>query len=166
MTVTLVDPWVYIRQALKRTLRSNLVLEGELLGGWAESVHPPGTPFPRGVISLHYSPNEYDWTGFVNITGVDVSVFAEDQGQAASLNQLVFTTLQDARLDLSGSNGLVPSGLTMLDCRRLSTFSPVEPAPEGTQPSVFQEGGIYSIQSAQSNPTNRTLSVTLTSTIG
>lgn len=155
--VALVDPWVYVRQGLVRQLRSNLVLEGELLGGWSEGVAPKDTPFPRGVYQLHYSPNEYDWSGLVTISGIDVGVFSKSQGEAASLNQLVFTTLQDARLDLTG--------LTMLVCRRVSTYSLTDPAPDGTE-TVFQEGGVYSVQVAQSNPVNRTLSVTVTSTIG
>jgi hypothetical protein len=155
--IALVDPWVYLRQALVRQLRSNLVLEGRLPGGWSEGVAPDDTPYPRGVYQLHYSPNEYDWTGLVTIAGVDVGVFAQSQGEAASLNQLVFTSLQDARFELTG--------LTMLVCRRVSTYSLVDAAPDGT-PTSFQEGGIYSLQVAQSNPTNRTLSITLNSTIG
>jgi hypothetical protein len=157
MTVIgLVDPWPYVRQALIRTLRSNLVLKDELLGDWSESVAPQDTPFPRGVVQLHYSPFEYDWTGFVSISGVDVGVFAKTQGEAASLNQLVFTTLQDARLDVAGQ--------TSLTCRRVSSFSLEDPAPDGTE-SVWEEGGVYSILAPQSNPTLRTLSVTLNSTI-
>jgi hypothetical protein len=156
MTVGLVDPWPYVRQALVRTLRSNLVLKEALLGDWAEGVAPEDTLFPRGVYQLHYSPFEYDWTGFVSISGVDVSVFAKTQGEAASLDQLVFSTLQDALLQVAGQ--------TSLTCRRVSSFSLVEPAPEGTE-TVFQQGGVYSILTPQSNPTLRTLSTTMTSTI-
>ncbi len=156
MTVGLVDPWPYVRQALVRTLRSNLVLKDELLGDWSEGVAPQDTPFPRGVFQLHYSPLEYDWSGFVVICGVDVGVFSKTQGEAARLNQLVFTTLQDARLDVAGQ--------TSLTCRRVSSFDLIDPAPDGT-PAVFQEGGIYSILAPQSNPSSRTLSTTMTSTI-
>lgn len=154
----LVDPWVYVRQALVRQLRSNLILEDGLPGGWSEGVAPPDTVFPRGVYQLHYSPFEYDWTGFVSISGVDVTVFAKSQGEAASLNQLVFTSLQDARLSVAGQ--------TSLTCRRVSTYSMVEPAPGPGTDTVFQEGGIYSILVPQSNPVNRTIAVTLDSTIG
>ncbi len=155
--VGLTDPWPNIRQALIRTLRSNLVLKDELPGDWSEGVAPHDTPFPRGVIQLHYSPFEYDWSGFVSISGVDVGVFSYTQGEAARLNQLVFTTLQDARLDVAGQ--------TSLTCRRVSTFSLIDAAPAGTE-TVYQEGGIYSLLTAQSNPTLRTLTVTLNSTIG
>lgn len=157
MVVGLVDPWPYIRQALIRTLRSNLVLKDQLLGDWNEGVAPQDTAFPRGIIQLHYSPFEYDWTGFVAIAGVDVTVFAKTKGEASSLNQLVFTTLQDARLDVAGQ--------TSLTCRRVSTFSLTEAAPDGKD-TTFQEGGIYSILAPQSNPRLRTLAVTMTSTIG
>jgi hypothetical protein len=157
MTVGLVDPWPYVRQALIRTLRSNLVLKEALLGDWSESVAPQGTSFPRGVVQLHYSPLEYDWSGFTSICGVDVMVSAKTQGQASSLNQLVFTTLQDARLDVAGQ--------TSLTCRRVSSFSLEDPAPEGTE-ATWAAGGVYSVLAPQSNPTLRTLSTTLTSTIG
>lgn len=157
MTVGLVDPWPYVRQALIRTLRSNLVLKGELPGDWSEGVAPQDTPFPRGIVQLHYSPLEYDWTGFVAICGVDVGVFSKTQGEAARLNQLVFTTLQDARLNVAGQ--------TSLTCRRVSTFSLTEAAPDGTE-QVWQEGGIYVVIAPQSNPSLRTLATTITSTIG
>ena len=157
MTVGLVEPWWYIRQALVRQLRSNLVLEGELLGGWGEGVLPEETEFPRGIYQLSYLPVEYDWSGFVALAGVIVTVFSKSQGEAASLDQLVFTTLQDARLQVAGQ--------TSLTCRRVSTLSIVDPAPDGT-PSVWQKGGVYAILAPQSNPSQRTLTGTLTSTIG
>lgn len=156
MTVGLVDPWPYVRQALIRTLRSNLVLKGELSGDWNESVAPQGTAFPRGIISVHFSPNEYDWTGFVTLLGVDVVVFSKDKAQADSLNQLVFSTLQDAQLSVAGQ--------TSLTCRRTSGIHLIDPAPEGTE-TVFAEGGVYAILTPQSNPRNRTLATTVTSTI-
>lgn len=157
MSVALVDPWPYVRQAFVRQLRSNLVLKDALPGDWSEGVAPTDTPFPHGVFQLHYSPFEYDWTGFVAICGVDAIVFSQDQGEAARLDQLVFTTLQDARLSVAGQ--------TSLTCRRVSSLSLTEGAPAGTQ-TVWQAGGIYSILAAQSNPVNRSITVTLTSTIG
>lgn len=157
MTVGLVDPWPYVRQALVRQLRSNLVLEDQLPGDWSEGVAPDDTEFPRGIYQLSYNPIEYDWTGFVALCGVIVTVFSKDQGEAASLDQLVFTTLQDARLDVAGQ--------TSLTCRRVSTLSLTDPAPEGTQ-TVWQKGGIYAILAPQSNPSQQTLTVTLASTIG
>lgn len=156
MTVGLVDPWPYVRQALIRTLRSNLVLEDELSGDWSEGVAPKDTPFPRGIISLHFSPFEYDWTGFTALCGVDVAVFSKSKDQADSLNQLVFSTLQDAQLDVAGQ--------TSLTCRRVSSFHLTDPAPDGTE-TTFEEGGVYGILTPQSSPRLRTLETTLTSTI-
>ena len=157
MTIGLIDPWPAVRQALVRALRSNLVLKDELPGDWSEGVAPVSTPFPRGVFQLHYSPLEYDWSGFVSICGIDVGVFAKTQDQAASLDQLVFATLQDAVLSVAGQ--------TSLTCRRVSSFSLVDPAPDGTE-TVWEQGGIYSVLAPQSNPTPRSLAVTVTSTIG
>jgi hypothetical protein len=157
VAVALVDPWPYIRQAFVRQLRSNLVLEDELPGDWSEGVAPQGTPFPRGIFQLHYAPLEYDWTGFVAVVGVDAIVFAKDQGVAGSLSQLVWTTLQDAVLEVAGQ--------TSLTCRRVSSISLTEAAPDGTE-TVWQAGGIYSILAPQTNPSYRTLEVDLTSTIG
>lgn len=156
MIVDLVDPWLYVRQALLRRLRSNLVLEGELPGDWSEGVAPQGIVYPRGVYQLSFQPFEYDWTGFVALCGVIVTVFSKSQGEAASLNQLVFSTLQDARLDIAGQSSLT--------CRRVSSISLVEPAAEGTE-TVFQQGGVYVVLAPQTTPTYRTLAVTMTSVI-
>lgn len=153
----LVDPWPYVRQALLRQLRSNLVLKDELPGDWAEGVAPQSTVFPRGIFQLHYSPFDYDWSGFVALVGVDFIVFAKDQGEAARLDQLVFSTLQDAVLSVAGQ--------TSLTCRRVSSISLTEAAPDGTE-TVWQAGGIYTVLAPQSNPSYRTLQVPLTSTIG
>jgi hypothetical protein len=155
--MALVDPWPSVRQAVIRQLRSNLVLKDQLLGDWSEGVAPKDTPFPRGIIQLHYAPAEYDWTGFVTLIGFDAVVFSQDQGQAASLAQLVFTSLQDVALNVAGQTSLM--------CRRVSTLSLIDAAPDGTD-TTFQVGGIYAVRTAQSNPVNRTIAVTLDSTIG
>lgn len=155
--MALVDPWPSVRQAVIRQLRSNLVLKDQLLGDWSNGVAPPKTPFPRGVIQLHYGPIERDWTGFVALLGFDVVVFAETEGAAASLTQLVFTSLQNAKLDVTGQ--------TSLSCLFVSTFDVTEPAPEGT-PTIYAPGAIFVVRTAQSNPTLRSLNISMTSTIG
>ena len=157
MAVALVDPWPYVRQALLRTLRSNLVLKEGLPGDWSEGVAPQDTAFPRGVYSLHYAPLERDWSGFTAICGADVVVFAKTQGEAASLAGLVFTSLNNVRLDVTGQKSLT--------CTFVSDIYLTDPAPEG-QETVFEAGGIYAVLAPQSNPVNRSLTVTLTSTIG
>lgn len=154
--MALVDPWPSFRQALVRQLRSNLVLEDELPGGWSEGVAPQGTDFPRGVYQLHFAPMEYDWTGVVTLIGFDVVVFSKDQGEAGSLSLLVFTTLQDAMLDVAGQ--------TILSCRRTGPISLADVDAEGN--TIFEMGGTYAARTAQSNPSNQSITVTLTSTIG
>lgn len=153
--MALLAPWPTVRQALVRQLRSNLVLKDGLPGGWSEGVAPEETAYPRGVLALHFAPAEYDWTGMVSIIGFDAFVFSKDQGEAASLDQLVFTTLQDAPL--------VVSGQTTLMCRRVSSLSLVDTNAAGD--IIYQAGGTYEAVTAQSNPVNRTLAVTVDSTI-
>lgn len=155
--MALVDPWPSVRQAVIRQLRSNLVLKDLLLGDWSEGVAPKDTKFPRGVIQLHYGPVERDWTGFTALLGFDVVVFSKTQDEAERLTGLVFASLQNAKLDVAGQ--------TSLSCLFVSTFSVTEPAPEGFD-TVYAPGAIYAVRTAQSNPALRSLSVTMTSTIG
>lgn len=158
MAISLTDPWPSIRQALVRQLRSNLVLKDEMPaeGDWSQSSLPQGSTYPRGVYSLAYAPPAYDTSGPVWIAGVDVVIFSQDQGQAASLAALVFGTLQDAKLD--------PTGLTSIICRRIGTISIADVDEQGAK--TFTEGGTYEIRASGVNPTNRTLSLTLDMTVG
>lgn len=153
--MALVTPWPSVRQALIRQLRANLVLASSLTGDWSEGFAPEDTVYPLGVISLHFSPSFYDWSGRVVILGVDVVVFSKTQGEAASLDALVFTTLQDARLSLTGQTSLM--------CRRMSDISLQDVDTEGK--AVYEVGGVYEVRVAQSNPTLGTLTFTADSTI-
>jgi hypothetical protein len=153
--MALVVPWPSVRQALIRQLRSNLVLTDQLLGDWSEGFAPPGTAFPRGILSLHYAPALYDWTGVVNILGVDVLIFAKDQGDAASIFQLVFTTLQDQRLTVTGQ--------TSLSCRFTSSLSLQDEDAQGKP--IYEVGGVLEIRVTQSNPALRSLVFTADSDI-
>jgi hypothetical protein len=151
----LVTPWPSVRQALIRQLRSNLVLAAGLSGDWSEGFAPPKTLYPLGVLSLHYAPSFYDWSGRVTFVGVDVFVFAKTSAEAASLYALAFGTLQDARLVLTGQ--------TSLQCRQTSDISLQDVDTEGKP--VYQTGGVFEVRIAQSNPTLSTLVVTVDSTI-
>jgi hypothetical protein len=154
--MALVTPWPSYRQALIRQLRANLVLSDALLGDWSEGFAPQGTLYPLGIIALHYAPDEYDWTGMVTVIGFDVFVLSkEDVGEADRLNQLVFDTLQDARL--------YPTGQTSLKCRRTSSISLTDEDAQGV--AVWQAGGTWEGTTAQSNPTLRTLPFTIDSVI-
>lgn len=155
--MALVIPWPSFRQALVRQLRSNLVLKDGLLGDWTEGFAPQKTAFPRGIYQLHYAPSEYDWTGVVNIIGFDVFIFSKNSAaEAASLYQLAFDSLQDARL--------YPTGQTSLSCRSVSNLSLIDNDAEGHV--VYQTGGTWQAIVAQSNPALRSLSFTIDSVIG
>ncbi len=91
----------------------------------------------------------------VAIVGVDVLVFSKSVGEASRLAQLVYTSLHDARLQVSGQ--------TSLSCRLQSGISLPDVDKEGK--AVFAEGGIYEVRVEQSNPARVTLGVTLDSTI-
>ena len=153
MALTL--PWPLVRQAMIRALRANLVLAAELTGDWSEGEAPVGTAYPLGVISLVPSPAIYDWTGVTWDLLVDVVIFAYDKGVADSLDQLAFTTLQDARLAVTG--------LTSLTCRRTGTIS--FPAVDDKGKPVFESGGTFRVVIVQSTPTAQTLTVSGDSTI-
>ena len=151
----LVTPWPSVRQALIRALRSNLVLEGELPGDWGEGFDPQDANYPLGVLSLHYDPVMYDWSGQVALVGVDLLVFSKDLGEASRLAQLAYASLHDARLQVSGQ--------TSLSCRLQSGLSLPDVDKEGK--AIYAVGGIYEVRVAQSNPIRASLSVTLDSTI-
>lgn len=158
---TLVTPWPKFRQALVRALRANLVLEDQLPGDWNEGFAPQGTRehptvYPLGIYSLAYGPPDYDWTGVVNLVGADVVVFSKDQGEAARLDQLVFDTLQDAKL--------IVTGLTTLSCRRAGIISLTD--VDSTGATVYTLGATYVARLAQSNPRPGSLRVTFDSIIG
>lgn len=158
----LIIPWPSVRQALIRQLRSNLVLEAGLSGDWSEGFAPQkldGSPqdgYPLGVIQLHYSPRLADWTGVVDILGIDVVVFAKDQGEADSLYQSAFTTLSDQRLAVTGQ--------TSLSCRQVSSISLKDSDAQGE--AIFETGGVWEIRVTQSNPALSTLTITGDSDIG
>ena len=153
--MALVIPWPSVRQSLMRRLRANLVLADQMLGDWSEGMAPEGTAFPRGILQLHYAPALYDWTGVVNIVGVDVLVFSKTQGEAASLFQSVFTTLQDQRLTVTGQ--------TSLSCRFSSSLSLQDVDAQGKP--IYEVGGVLEVRVAQSNPALRSLVFTADSDI-
>lgn len=153
--MALLTPWPSIRQALIRLLRANLVLEDEIDGRWAQGFNPQQTDFPLGTITMHYAPSAYDWTGRVVFVGVDVIVWAKAVDDADRIFQLAFSTLQDARLELTGQ--------TSLQCRFLSDIALSDVDAGGN--TVFSSGGVLEIRVAQSSPTLSTLTFTGDSTI-
>lgn len=154
--MALIVPWQPVRQALIRALRANLVLSAELTGDWSEGAAPPTVNYPLGVIALVPSPGLYDWSGVVWDLLVDIVIFARDQDQAARLDQLAFSTLQDTLLAVTG--------LTSLGCRRTGILSLQDVDDQGK--AIFEVGGTWRIRVSQSNPGFGTLLVTGDSTIG
>lgn len=148
-------PWPSVRQAFLQQLRSNLVLKAGLPGDWSEGFAPQDTAYPLGIVALHYAPSFPDTTGRVAFIGVDVFVFAKTSGEAASLYQLAFTSLNNTKLTLAGQ--------TSLQCRETSSISLQDVDTEGK--AVYQVGGVYEVRVAQSNPTLLTLTFTADSTI-
>jgi hypothetical protein len=126
-----------------------------LLGDWSEGFAPQKTPYPLGVISLHYDPSFYDWTGRTVIIGVDVMIFSKTQDEAASLYSLAFTSLQDAKLTLAGQ--------TSLSCRQTSDISLQDVDTEGK--AVYEVGGIFEVRVAQTSPTLSVLTFTADMTV-
>jgi len=153
--MALVVPWPSVRQALIRQLRANLVLKDQLLGDWSEGFAPSGTAFPRGIVQLHYAPALLDWTGVVNIVGVDVLIFAKTKEDADSAFQLVFTTLNNQRLTVTGQ--------TSLSCLYTSGLSLQDEDAQGKP--IFEVGGVFEIKVAQSNPVLRSVVFTADSDI-
>ena len=153
--MALVEPWMPFRQALTRALRANLVLQDGLPGDWSEGAAPPGTLFPHGVYSQVFGVPDKDWTGEVDLVAADVVIFSEDSGTAASLAQLVDTTLTSTRL--------VVSGLTILSLVRSADINQGGADEAGAK--MFTAGGTYVARLAQSNPAPRTLAITINATI-
>jgi hypothetical protein len=104
---------------------------------------------------LHYAPAVRDWTGVVNILGVDVLVFAKTQGDAARVFQLAFTTLDMQRITVTGQ--------TSLSCYFASSISLVDEGEDGKP--VFEVGGVLEVRVAQSNPALRSIVFTADSEI-
>jgi hypothetical protein len=153
--MSLIDPWPPVRQAIVRALRANFVLAAQLTGDWTQGAAPQDTQYPLGTYSLVPSPALYDWSGVLYDMLVDVVVFSKDQGDAASLAQLVFTTLQDARLAVTG--------LTSLTCRSTGVISLQDVDEKGD--TVYEEGRTWRVRVAQSYPALQSLTFTGDSTI-
>lgn len=139
-----------IKQALVQTLRSNVALKTAFKNDFHEGFAPPKTKLPLLTYSVHYAPVVYDWTSFMVQVGFDIFVFSEDQVEADNLDSLVFTTLHDAELDVSGQSTLI--------CRRTSSLSLTDSNEEGKK--IYQVGGIYEVWTDQPLPFLVTRSLT------
>lgn len=127
-----------VKQALVQTLRANAVLKAAV-NGIHEGIAPQSTEMPYLVYDVAYAPLEYDWTNVMQLAGFDVFVFSENSVDAGNIDQLVFDTLQDAALSVTGQ--------TTLYCRRAGSLSTLDVNEEGRK--VFQVGGTYEVWTDQ-----------------
>jgi hypothetical protein len=97
-----------------------------------------------------------DWSGVVNVLGVDALIFAKTQEEAASLFSLVYTTLNMQRLTVTGQ--------TSLSCRFTSFISMQDEDAQGKP--IYEVGGVLEVTTAQSNPALKSIVFTGDSDIG
>jgi hypothetical protein len=147
MVLSTVDP---IRIALVQQLRSSKPLMAAIKGNVNHGFAPQNTPYPFLVYSLHYAPNLYSWGGVLTEAGFDVVAFSYDEGEATSIAQLVFATLQDQLL--------VVTGQTSLKSRLTSYIDLSDVDDTGTR--YFSRGGVYEFWTTQELPVARSFTFT------
>lgn len=133
-----------VKQALVRALRDDTALKA-LVGsdGINEGTSPRSAAYPYIVYSIVTSYREYDGTGMMLVTDVDVWSISDDQVQAHTLDQLVNDSLEDKTLQFEGA-----SGQSSLSCRRIGDLSSLD--VDGAGHRIFQMGATYRIWSDQS----------------
>ena len=140
MAMTSIAP---IKQALVHYLRTNAALKAELVGGFHEGFAPSGTKYPYVSYQVHFAPIMYTWDTATHEVGFDVFAWSENSvSEADTLDQLLFTTLQDAELVVEGQSTLI--------CRRVSSLSLPSSDDEGKK--IYQAGGIYEVWTDQPIP--------------
>lgn len=133
-----------IKQALVATLRANNTLRAAI-SGIHEGVAPRKTAYP--FVSYGFLPTSYNYdsTGLMFVTAVDVYVYSKNSVEANNLDGLVFTTLQDADLMAVLDDGVTEQ--TTLICHRVADISSDDVDEEGQK--VYQVGGSYTIWTDQ-----------------
>jgi len=141
MTLTTVAP---IKQALVATLRANNTLRSAV-SGIHEGFAPRKVAYPFVTYNFLPTSYNYDSSGLMFITAVDVYVYSENSVEANNLDGLVFTILQDADLMAVLDDGVTEQ--TTLICRRIADISSDDVDEEGKK--VYQVGGSYAIWTDQ-----------------
>lgn len=131
-----------VRQALVQKLRSDPALKAALAGDIHEGFAPHGTKRPFLVYNLLSAIMNYLWGSFITEAEFGVFVFAENSVDAYNIDALVFTTLHDAELQVSGQSTLI--------CRRMSSQTLADSDEEGKK--IYQVGGIYEVWTDQLLP--------------
>jgi hypothetical protein len=145
-----------IRQALVQALRSNTALKAGLPGDIHEGFAPVTTKRPFLTYNLMAAPLAYLWDSFITEAGFSVFVFAENSVDAYNLDALVFATLHDADLPVSGQSTLI--------CRRVSSTTMVDSDEEGKK--IYQVGGIYEIWADQPLVSRHTFTIGADAVLG
>lgn len=129
-----------IKQALIAKLRTNTSLKDGLTGGMHEGVALSGSAPPLLIYQVTYAPRVYDFSQHVTVVmGVDIWIYSNDQVEAQNLDTLVYQTLSDASLTVSGQS--------ILYCRRVLDLSSGDVDQAGKK--FYQVGGQYEIWSDQ-----------------
>lgn len=135
-----------VKQALVRYLRTSSELRASIVGGIHEGDAPSKTRYPFITYQVHYAPMAYTWTSVTHEVGFDVFGWSENSVEADNLDQLLFTHLHDAVLEVTGQSTLI--------CRRVSSLSLPGFDDEGKK--IYQAGGIYEVWTDQPLPTTET----------
>lgn len=132
-----------VKQALVRALRDSQSLK-DLVGsdGINEGTSPREGDYPYVVYSITNAYREYDGTGMMLVTDVDVWSISDEQVEAHTLDQLVADSLEDKSLEFDSE-----TGQSSLFCRRIGDLSSLD--VDGAGHRIFQMGGIYRIWSDQ-----------------
>jgi hypothetical protein len=145
-----------IKQALVHYLRSNDELRTLVSSkGFHEGFAPPKSEYPFVTYQVHYAPIAYTWTSATHELGFDVFGWSENSVEADNLDQLLFTLLHDAELQVEGQSTLI--------CRRLSSLSLPGKDDEGKK--IYQAGGIYEVWTDQPLPTTQAAALTATAVL-
>lgn len=128
-----------VARALVQTLRTNATLKAALTGMY-EGVAPNGTGLPFLTYSFLGGTAAWQWGSVVNRPRFSVNVWATDNVEARTLDQLVNDTLWDVDLGVEQQSTLL--------CRRMYDVSDVLDVGHGRK--VFQVGGVYQIWTGQS----------------
>jgi len=141
MTLTTTAP---IKQALVATLRANTTFRAAV-SGIHEGIAPRKVDYPFATYDFLPTQYNYDSSGLMFLTAVDVFIFSRNSVEANNLDGLVFTILQDS--DLLSVLGSGVTEQTTLICHRVADISSDDVDEEGKK--VYQVGGTYAIWTDQ-----------------
>lgn len=129
-----------ITAAIVTTLRSNTSLKDAATGGIHEGVALSGSIPPLILYTVTYAPRSYDFSQHVMVMlGLDMWAYATNQVDARNIDTLIYQTLQDAPLTVSGQS--------ILYLRRTADLESADVDEAGRK--YYQTGGSYEVWSDQ-----------------